>query len=55
MTIMADDEHEKLGKACKTCGHPAGSHESLGPEDLDEPENGDNCRYEGCLCTEYVE
>ena len=50
-----DDEREKIGKPCKTCGHPAGAHGILVGEDIDEPATGAGCRHEGCDCRVYGE
>ncbi len=49
-----DDEREKMGPACKTCGHPAGAHQPLAGEDLDSPENPNCCRFGDCQCQELI-
>jgi len=51
---MNNDEHEKIGPACKTCSHPSGAHESFS-EDLDEPEREASCRFEGCTCPGFID
>ncbi|KKU57961.1 MAG: hypothetical protein UX81_C0027G0003 [Parcubacteria group bacterium GW2011_GWA2_47_12] len=51
-----DPDHESHlnGKTCKTCGHAAGTHESLAEEDLDDPERGNGgCSVAECPCREY--
>ena len=49
------DEREKMGPACKNCGHVSGMHESLAGQDLDEGEAGDACRFDGCSCPGFMD